>query len=691
MDDGDADAQFTLGTLHEEGRYVLQSYEMAARWYRRAAAQGRLDAQLKLGSLYYEGRDFPRGSPLMLEWRRRAAVQGRAEAAFNLTAVFGSLYAKSQGFPRDYKKALEGYLPAAEQGHAGAQYIAASMYYKGRGVPWDYPAALHWLRRAAEQGHDGARFDLALMYAKGQGFPRNYEEARNAWLWLRESAGSPGRLAALSAAAAAWVGTIALPCAIYFFRRRKRAAADGAVSPARAALRAKRAAAARAAAALLFALFLTGLDRDLVRRGWLPIPEIAVFASCMASLAVLAAVGPGRSWAGLWRRAAALLRLHRTFAAAFAAPAALSLTYWLVHPNADLRSVLTIVTAFCTCAAGALPAMFPLVRRHWRAFLGTALAIYCLTVWADIGLPGTFSNTETRAAGAAMDANAGAYMLTLFAAVLLPRRIPSIAGLLLLLLVGLSGLPTLSRSGLLVYAALCGGYFLLALAHSRGRRRLVCLVSAAAAVMLIVSMRVSVQSLDFFSSGEAEYRLDLLSGREDWLRNRADTRQIGMLEDLAARNDRLRPRSAQQAAAQSGERPAAQRQADGGFVYLPAPRVVRLQNAWEAIAASPIRGHGTRFSLRQDIQPHNMYLAMWIDFGILGFLLYVAFLAAGFRSFYKLRCLPGMFLMGTVACWSLFMHTVFDYRPLFMLLGLLTALASPLENGGNERKQAAAP
>ena len=690
MDDGDADAQIIFGTLHEEGRYVLQSNKMAAQWYRRAAAQGRLEAQLKLGSLYYEGRAFPRDNPLLLEWRRRAAAQGRSEAPFRFAALVGELYAGSQDFPRDYKKAVQGYLPAAEQGHAGAQYVLAWMYYTGRGIPWDYPAALHWLRRAAEQGHAGARFDLALMYAKGQGFPRNYEESKNAWDALREgAAGSPRRMAALSAAAAAWFSAAALPCAIYLFLRRKKAAADITGAAARNALRPKRTAAARALSALLFALFFTGLDRDFVRRGWLPIPEIAVFASCMASIAVWAAVGPGRSWAGLWRYAASLLRRHRAFAAAFTALAALSLTYWLVHPEADLRSVLTIVVALCTCAAGALLPALSQVRRRWRGCLRLALAVYALTIWADVAQPGAFSNTETRAAGALMDANAGAYLLTLFAACLLPRRIPSSGGLLLLLMVGMAGLPTLSRSGLLVYAALCGSYFLLAVMRSPGRRRLVFLASGAAVVVLIVGMRLSVRSFDFFSSAEASRRIDLMTGKGDWLRDRVDARQSGAAETIAERNARLRLRSAEQDAAQPEERSAAE-QSDGGFVYFPAPRIIRLQNALDAIAASPLWGHGTRFSLRRDIQPHVMYLAMWIDFGILGFLLYIAFLAAGFRSFYRLRFPPGMFLMGAAACWSLFMHTIFDYRPLFMLLGLLLAVAAQENDGAGRGRTAAA-
>ena len=48
-----------------------------------------------------------------------------------------------------------------------------------------------------------------------------------------------------------------------------------------------------------------------------------------------------------------------------------------------------------------------------------------------------------------------------------------------------------------------------------------------------------------------------------------------------------------------------------------------------------------------------------------------------------------MFLIGLLVFWSMFSQAIFDERSLFMMLGLLLSL--PLENGGNDRKQAAAP
>ena len=136
----------------------------------------------------------------------------------------GTLYAEGRGVPLNYGAALRLRLAAAEQGYAEGQFNLGSMYYYGRGTPWHYPSALEWYRLAAEQGHAGARFKLGLMYAKGQVFPRSYREALTAWNYLRETADSPGRLAALLAVGAAWAGVVAMPGLTYVVARRKRGA-----------------------------------------------------------------------------------------------------------------------------------------------------------------------------------------------------------------------------------------------------------------------------------------------------------------------------------------------------------------------------------------------------------------------------------------------------------------------------------
>ena len=56
---GDADAQSTLGFMYENGRGVPQDDAEAVRWYRLAAEQGNSLAQNNLGFMYGNGRGVP--------------------------------------------------------------------------------------------------------------------------------------------------------------------------------------------------------------------------------------------------------------------------------------------------------------------------------------------------------------------------------------------------------------------------------------------------------------------------------------------------------------------------------------------------------------------------------------------------------------------------------------------------------
>ncbi len=48
---GNADAQYNLGLMYENGWGVAQDYAEAVKWWRLAAEQGRADAQLGLGGM----------------------------------------------------------------------------------------------------------------------------------------------------------------------------------------------------------------------------------------------------------------------------------------------------------------------------------------------------------------------------------------------------------------------------------------------------------------------------------------------------------------------------------------------------------------------------------------------------------------------------------------------------------------
>ncbi|MBR6902145.1 MAG: sel1 repeat family protein, partial [Synergistaceae bacterium] len=50
-DNGDAIAQYNIGSLYENGLGVKKNYKKAIEWYEKAAAQGHKDAQARLKEL----------------------------------------------------------------------------------------------------------------------------------------------------------------------------------------------------------------------------------------------------------------------------------------------------------------------------------------------------------------------------------------------------------------------------------------------------------------------------------------------------------------------------------------------------------------------------------------------------------------------------------------------------------------
>jgi hypothetical protein len=108
---GDADAQSTLGFLYDKGGGVPQDYAQAAFWYRKAAEQGDAEAQDALGDLYRDGHGVPQDYTQAAAWYRKAAEQGNADAQFSL----GFLYDKGQGVSQACAEAYFWYALAASK------------------------------------------------------------------------------------------------------------------------------------------------------------------------------------------------------------------------------------------------------------------------------------------------------------------------------------------------------------------------------------------------------------------------------------------------------------------------------------------------------------------------------------------------------------------------------------------------
>ena len=184
---GNAEAQFSLGFMYYRGEGVPEDDTEAARWLDRSAEQGHARAQYILGIMYEYGRGVPQNDAEAARWyhraakwyRRRAAEQD-AEAQYTLSLM----YEYGRGVPQDTAEAVDWIILAAEEGHADAQSDLGRRYHKGEGVPQDYAEAVKWLRRAAAQGDAAASSKLGFMYSLGEGVPQDNTEAVR---WFRRA------------------------------------------------------------------------------------------------------------------------------------------------------------------------------------------------------------------------------------------------------------------------------------------------------------------------------------------------------------------------------------------------------------------------------------------------------------------------------------------------------------------------
>jgi len=145
---GNVEAQYQIGLAYRYGRIVLQDYDQAMSWFKKAFHGGSLNAYSGIGGLYYEGK----------------------------------------GVQQDYETAFMWFKAAAEKGHRSSQNMLAIMYRRGWGVPQNNVEAYAWQSVAKKLGSLGADrimrsieselSEESLAKAKDQGeiYMKNYVE-----------------------------------------------------------------------------------------------------------------------------------------------------------------------------------------------------------------------------------------------------------------------------------------------------------------------------------------------------------------------------------------------------------------------------------------------------------------------------------------------------------------------------------
>ena len=84
---GNAEAQFSLGYAYAGGDNVEQSDTQAVYWYQKSAEQGDADVQYVLGLAYYDGEGVEQSHSKAVYWLQKACENGFEEACEFLNKI----------------------------------------------------------------------------------------------------------------------------------------------------------------------------------------------------------------------------------------------------------------------------------------------------------------------------------------------------------------------------------------------------------------------------------------------------------------------------------------------------------------------------------------------------------------------------------------------------------------------------
>ncbi|MEO1925582.1 MAG: SPOR domain-containing protein [Gammaproteobacteria bacterium] len=183
-ENGNSQAQITLGLMYDYGQGVDKDPTESINWYRMAAEQGVPLVQHDIGVKYFQGQSVEQNYDEAAKWWEMSASAGIADSQFNL----GLMYYRGIGIPKDYIKAGKLFDAAAAQGHGNAQYSLAVMYAFGQSKKKDYDTALKWFNKAAAQDVAQAQFNLGVFHENGYGVTKNIAKARE-WYQLAADQG----------------------------------------------------------------------------------------------------------------------------------------------------------------------------------------------------------------------------------------------------------------------------------------------------------------------------------------------------------------------------------------------------------------------------------------------------------------------------------------------------------------------
>ena len=170
--------------------YLNSKHSLAMKLLHKSGEMGYSGAYEYLGDMYRDGEIVGQNYEKAITYYKKAVEMGDATTAYSLA----QMYDKGYGIPQNTELAMSYYLKSAEEGHVFSQHILGEKYY----IAGNYPEAHKWcLAAMTNKGRDmnmihyryKSSLYLGLMYAKGLGVERSYDDA---YKWLNEAVRDDG-------------------------------------------------------------------------------------------------------------------------------------------------------------------------------------------------------------------------------------------------------------------------------------------------------------------------------------------------------------------------------------------------------------------------------------------------------------------------------------------------------------------
>lgn len=198
---GDTVAQYEMGKIYYEGKYVQHNATEAFNWMQKSAEAGDAQAQNELGNFYRKGTGCVMDPHRAVVWFEKSSYQGNTDGMWNYAervylgegtmrdprkaeTLFKTLINKrglKENNPemygaalfrlamlntRDFNNLFEAFNyweKAAEMGDATAQYNLGMCYLKGSGTSIDIKKAKEWFTKSSKNGFKDAQTGLDLL------------------------------------------------------------------------------------------------------------------------------------------------------------------------------------------------------------------------------------------------------------------------------------------------------------------------------------------------------------------------------------------------------------------------------------------------------------------------------------------------------------------------------------------------